>query len=75
MSIAAKGSSGVFAECPHCHASIRHGFQVCQHCGATVSAQQQSALQRLLAKNVLTFAAVALTVFAGALYVAYQYIR
>jgi hypothetical protein len=52
MTIAAKNSLGVFAECPHCHHSIQHGFQVCGHCGFTVSAEEQQALRNLLKKNV-----------------------
>lgn len=50
--IAAKNSLGVFAQCPRCHSSIQHGFQVCGSCGYTVSALQQQALRNLLKKNV-----------------------
>lgn len=52
MNIAAKNSLGVFAECPRCHSSIQHGFQVCGSCGYTVSAEDQQALRNSLKKNV-----------------------
>lgn len=61
--IAARNSLGVFAECPHCHASIRHGFQVCGNCGHPVSAQEQQALRNLLKKSV----AIHFTIFVVAL--------
>jgi uncharacterized paraquat-inducible protein A len=63
MTIAAKNSLGVFAECPHCHHSMQHGFQVCGHCGFTVSAEQQQALRNVLKKNV----AVSFLIFVAAL--------
>ena len=69
MTIAAKHSLGVFAECPMCHHSIQHGFQVCGHCGHTVSAEQQQALRNLLKKNVavnfLVFVVVLSVVLGG----------
>jgi methionyl-tRNA synthetase len=52
MNIAAKDSLGVFAECPRCHSSMQHGFQVCSSCGHTVSAEEQQALRNMLKKNV-----------------------
>ena len=55
MTIAAKNSLGVFAACPQCHHAINHGFQVCQSCGHTVSAEQQQALRQTLAKNFLRY--------------------
>jgi hypothetical protein len=71
MTIAAKNSLGVFAECPHCHHSIQHGFQSCGHCGHTVSAAEQQALRNTLKKNValnfLVFV-VALSVVLGGVY-------
>ncbi|ARN73953.1 hypothetical protein [Oceanicoccus sagamiensis] len=51
LSIAAKGSYGVFAECPRCHRSIPHGFQICNHCGHGVTADQQQALRQRLATH------------------------
>ncbi len=59
MTIAAKNSLGVFAECPHCHGSIQHGFQICQHCGHAVSAEQQQALRQTLANNFFRYALIA----------------
>lgn len=52
MNIAARDSHGVLAECPQCHSSIAHGFQVCANCGHTVSADQQQALRNTLKRNV-----------------------
>ncbi len=52
MTIAAKNSLGVFAECPRCHCAIQHGFQVCGSCGYTVSAAEQQALRNMLKRNV-----------------------
>jgi predicted nucleic acid-binding Zn ribbon protein len=71
MTIAAKDSLGVFAECPHCHHSLQHGFQVCTHCGDTVSAEEQQALRNQLKKNVaLSFLVfvVVLSVVLGGVY-------
>ncbi|MDZ7928320.1 MAG: hypothetical protein U5L46_15260 [Agrobacterium sp.] len=68
MGIEAKGSSGTYAECPECHHVINHGFQVCQSCGHTVSAEEQSAMQKLLIANVFRFAFVTTIVFALAFY-------
>ncbi len=65
MNISAKESRGVFAECPKCHSFISHGFQVCQTCGYAVSAKEQAGLQKLLAKNILLFSALALFSFCG----------
>jgi len=69
MSIAAKHSLGVFAECPHCHRSIQHGFQICGSCGHTVSAAEQQALRDTLKKHVslnfLIFIAALSIIFAG----------
>jgi predicted nucleic acid-binding Zn ribbon protein len=73
MSIEAKGSKGVFAECPNCHASISHGFQVCQKCGHTVSAAEQQELRNSLKKNFARFAIIAFCCIAVVLYVTYQY--
>lgn len=75
MNISANGSRGVFAECPQCHSSISHGFQVCQSCGYTVGAREQAGLQKLLAKNVLLFSALALLSFVGIFSVAYRYLH
>ncbi|HSB94922.1 MAG TPA: hypothetical protein VLC91_00625 [Spongiibacteraceae bacterium] len=69
MSIAAKNSLGVFAECPRCHHALQHGFQVCTNCGHTVSAAEQQALRNTLKKNVslnfLLFVATLSIVFVG----------
>lgn len=62
MSIEAEGSRGVYAECPACHKSINHGFQVCQHCGYVVSAHEQQGLQKILAKNVTSFVILAVVI-------------
>jgi uncharacterized protein (DUF983 family) len=75
MSIAAKESAGIFAECPKCHSSIGHGFQVCQSCGYTVSAKEQVGLQKLLAKNVVLFCVVSLLLFSGVLFLARTYFQ
>ena len=64
MGIEAKGSYGLVAECPTCHSAICHGFQVCQTCGHTVSAEEQKALQLLWLGNLAKFGAVAVTAFA-----------
>ena len=53
MGIEAKGSHGIFAECPNCHHSIPHGFQVCQECGHIISASEQAAMQVLWLKTLL----------------------
>ncbi len=59
MNIAAEDSLGVFAECPQCHRSIQHGFQVCGHCGHRVTADQQQVLRENLGKHFLRYALVA----------------
>jgi len=68
MGIEAKGSFGLYAECPHCHHSIRHGFQVCQGCGHTVTAEEQKAMQLLWLKNLAKFFTIGLALFAVAFY-------
>ena len=73
MSIEAKGSSGVFAECPNCHTFIMHGFQICQKCGHVVSAEQQQALRNSLKKSFASFVIIAVGCISVVLYVAYQY--
>ena len=75
MSIAAKGSSGVFAECPHCHASIMHGFQLCSKCGRAVDAEQQQELRTTLGKNFAIFAVTSAFCIMSVLYISYQYIE
>jgi len=68
MGIEAKGSFGLYAECPHCHHSIRHGFQVCQECGHTVTAEQQKAMQILWLKNLAKFGLISFILFAVIFY-------
>ena len=68
MGIEAKGSFGLYAECPHCHHSMRHGFQVCQECGHTVTAEEQKAMQILWLKNLGKFFIMGLVVFSAAFY-------
>lgn len=75
MNIAARGSKGVFAECPQCHSVMSHGFQVCQSCGHTVGPAEQAGLQKLLAKNVLLFAGLALALFCSLFFVANHYLQ
>lgn len=72
MNIAAKHSLGVFAECPHCHSSIQHGFQVCASCGHTVSAEEQQALRNLLKRNVVRHFLVFVVAIGAGLAVAYR---
>jgi len=55
MGIEARGSFGLFAECPSCHHSIRHGFQICQECGHIVTGEEQHALQLLWLRNLRKF--------------------
>lgn len=61
--ISAKNSLGVFAECPHCHSPIQHGFQICGDCGHPVSAAEQQMLRNLLKKSV----AIHFTIFVVAM--------
>lgn len=75
MNISAQGSSGMFAECPHCHASIPHGFQVCNQCGYTVSAKEQQEVRNILKKNFAAFSLISLVIIVTVLYLAYQYIN
>ena len=74
MTIAAKNSLGVFAECPQCHHGITHGFQVCQHCGHRVTAVQQQALRRTLAKNFFRYMMLAGCVMTLVVVAAYQWL-
>ncbi len=55
MTIEAENSNSVYAECPKCHSTIKHGFQVCSSCGHMVSADEQDALRRGLRNNVIKF--------------------
>ncbi len=55
MSIEAKNSNSVYAECPKCHSTITHGFQMCSNCGHMVSASEQVELRRGLRNNVIKF--------------------
>lgn len=55
MTIEAKNSNSVYAECPECHSTIKHGFQVCSSCGHMVSADEQDDLRRALRNNVIKF--------------------
>lgn len=72
MDIAAKNSLGVFAECPHCHHAMQHGFQVCDHCGHTVSAREQQALRNQLKRHVARHFAMLVLVIGACLMVAYR---
>jgi methionyl-tRNA synthetase len=72
MNIAARNSLGVFAECPHCHSSIQHGFQVCGSCGHTVSAEEQQALRNMLKRNVARHFAILVLAIGATLAVAYR---
>ena len=48
-------SEGVFAECPECHHSIRHGFQICGNCGYQLTADEQQFIGSVLNKRLLNF--------------------
>ena len=72
MNIAAKNGLGVFAECPHCHHAMQHGFQVCGTCGHTVSAGEQQALRNLLKRNVARHFLVFVVAIGAGLAVAYR---
>lgn len=63
--IAAKGSQGSFAVCPRCQHNIAHGFQICQHCGHSVTADQQRALQKTLRNHMLRAFVVGLVIIAA----------
>jgi methionyl-tRNA synthetase len=72
MNIAAKNSLGVFAECPHCHCAMQHGFQVCGSCGHTVTAEEQQALRNMLKRNVARHFLVFVALMGVGLVVAYR---
>lgn len=73
MSIAAQDSLGVYGECPNCHASISHGFQVCANCGHAVSADEQQELQTSVWKSVASYFSVATASIVIVLYFSYKY--
>ncbi len=73
MSIEAKGRSGVYAECPSCHSSIMHGFQICQKCGHAVSSDEQQELRNSLKNNFTIFVIIATGCIAAVLFLTYQY--
>jgi hypothetical protein len=47
---------------------MRHGFQVCQECGHTVTAEEQKAMQIFWLKNLGKFFIMGLVVFSAAFY-------
>lgn len=64
-------SAGVWLECAECHRAISHGFQVCQHCGHVVSAEEQQRLRTTLRNNVSRYGLIAAIVFSTLFYFAY----
>ena len=71
-SVAAEHSAGVWAECPQCHASICHGFQVCQSCGHVLAADEQQLLRSTLRKHVGRFVLLAGALAAALMWAAYS---
>lgn len=63
--IAAKGSHGSYGVCPVCQHNMAHGFQVCQHCGHSVTAAQQIALQKKLRGHLVRALVVGLLIIAA----------
>jgi len=63
---------GVWAECSQCHRAVWHGFQVCQHCGHIVTADQQTLVRHTLKVNAWKFLAVAFFLYTVLFVISYS---